>query len=691
MSMNWQEQNMLKGLFLNSPEAHCSIHESGKMIYNALKLSDKYTLDYIEIDANNRTIPDTYDFLAFNYHPYVMGWLNTATVKNLPGLKITFVLEALPNNPFPMCPPNDFDIYCVLDPTMNIPDHRVHAFPRPLEPSRVKSFVDPDIPTIGTFGFATPGKGFELVVSAVNKEFDKAIVRINIPIATHIGTKQAGYAEYLADICYKTAKEGIDVRITHNYMTKQQLIYWCSKNTLNCFLYNRNQPGLSATTDQAISSGRPLAVSTNETFRHILQYIKPYPERSLKESIACSIPEVLAMQENWNPVNFAWKFEQILVSQNACPTSRISVPLTLGKKGLIQAACDAAIQKAIYTRGVEKLARKLFFYHGTPMDTTIPKKFPGRTNILFISQKERQCGIYQYGRNITNTLRKSKKYNFIFCECGNRRDLNRVIHYHEPAAVIYNYHFYNMPWLASGITRAYTMPQIELAHEFTQETANTANNEMFDYHLYQDPDLIERNLISFRTKQLVYPYTNTVPLPEIPTIGSFGFGTPGKGFDRLVEQVQKEFDVANIRINLPFNDVVDKDGKAFALPTAKACRENLYKPGITLTITHEFFTEPQLLDFLAGNSLNAFLYNPAMNLGISGPGLHALAVHRPMAITRCGMFRHLLKASPSICIEDSSLKEIIANGLTPLEPFYEAWSEEAFIADYERILDMVLE
>jgi len=182
-----------------------------------------------------------------------------------------------------------------------------------------------------------------------------------------------------------------------------------------------------------------------------------------------------------------------------------------------------------------------------------------------------------------------------------------------------------------------------------------------------------------------------VPLPEIPTIGSFGFGTPGKGFDRLVEQVQKEFDVANIRINLPFNDVVDKDGKAFALPTAKACRENLYKPGITLTITHEFFTEPQLLDFLAGNSLNAFLYNPAMNLGISGPGLHALAVHRPMAITRCGMFRHLLKASPSICIEDSSLKEIIANGLTPLEPFYEAWSEEAFIADYERILDMVLE
>ena len=682
---------MLKGLFLNSPAAHCSIHESGKMIYAALILSDKYTLDYAEIDVDARTFPDNYDFLAFNYHPYVMGWLDTATVKDLPGLKITFVLEALPDNPFPMCPPGDFDVYCALDPTMNSPDKRVYAFPRPLEPAITTPFIEPEIPVIGTFGFATPGKGFDLVVDAVNQEFDRAIVRINIPIATHIGTRQSGYSDYLAELCYKTAKKGIDVQITHDYLTKQQLIDWCSQNTLNCFLYNRDQPGLSATTDQAISSGRPLAVSGNETFRHIHQYVIPYPKRSLKASIEQSIPEVLRMQENWNPVNFAMKFEQVLLDQNAQPIRHTGKPILLDKKGMIKSACDTVIQKAIYTRGIQKVARKLFFHPGTTDDTTLPQSFPGRKNILFISQKERQCGIYQYGRNITNTLRKSKEYNFIFCECGNRWDLKRAIRHYDPVAIIYNYHYYNMPWLTPGITRSYKLPQLELSHEFTQETADTATNKMFDYHLYQDPDLIERNPYALRTKQLVYPYTNRTPLPEVTTIGSFGFGTPGKGFDRLVEQVQKEFDVANIRINLPCNDVVDKDGKAFALPTAKACREKLYKPGITLTITHEFFTEPQLLDFLAGNSLNAFLYNPAMNLGISGPGLHALAVHRPMAITRCGMFRHLLKASPSICIEDSSLKEIIANGLTPLEPFYEAWSEEAFIADYERILDMVLE
>ncbi len=54
------------------------------------------------------------------------------------------------------------------------------------------------------------------------------------------------------------------------------------------------------------------------------------------------------------------------------------------------------------------------------------------------------------------------------------------------------------------------------------------------------------------------------------------------------------------------------------------------------------------------------------------------------------MFRHVSSASPSICIEDSSLKQIIGNGIAPLLPFYGEWGEPSFILDYERILDQVL-
>jgi hypothetical protein len=333
-------EKKLQGLFINPAKANCSIYESGRMIYESLVLSKKYTLDYIEVDENNRKIPDNYDFYAFNYHHITMGWLDTKCIRNLPGLKLTFILEILPNDPFVLCPSEDFDVYCALDPTMNIPDQRVYAFSRPLEiPKKLIPYCEPTKPVIGSFGFATPGKGFELVVEAVNKEFEEAVVRINIPAGTYTDDlwelHNCNYSEYLSDLCRKTAKKGVEVIVTHNYLTKDQLIEWCGQNTLNCFLYDRNLPGLSATTDQAISSGRPLAVSDNKTFRHITQYIKPYPHRNLKESIALSQAEILQIQKDWAPATFARKFEQVLGDYNFFNDS----PWKSSKSGMVKLKC----------------------------------------------------------------------------------------------------------------------------------------------------------------------------------------------------------------------------------------------------------------------------------------------------------------------------------------------------------------
>jgi len=120
------------------------------------------------------------------------------------------------------------------------------------------------------------------------------------------------YAGHLEDLCRKAAKTGIQVIVTHEFMSKPALINWCAMNTLNCFLYDRDMPGLSATTDQAIVSGRPLSISDNPTFRHILQYLDPYPVRSLKESIVSSASGVRRMQEDWSPRNFAKRFDKVL-------------------------------------------------------------------------------------------------------------------------------------------------------------------------------------------------------------------------------------------------------------------------------------------------------------------------------------------------------------------------------------------
>jgi hypothetical protein len=317
----------------------------------------------------------------------------------------------------------------------------------------------------------------------------------------------------------------------------------------------------------------------------------------------------------------------------------------------------------------------------------------GRENtVLIVSHREKQCGIYQYGANITRALQKSSRYAFAYAECTTQEELHQAVVQTNPSAIIYNYYPATMPWLTAAMTRQYKVPQLGVMHEVTQREADEATPEMFDYHLCPDPTLIENNPYVLKTLRLIPSYLNYQCLPERVTIGSFGFGFGDKGFERLVETVQQEFDEARIRLHIPFNPLcaVDVKGRNFVLETTDRCRGLVFKPGIKLDINHEFLTKQELLDFLGSNTINAFFYDAHKDRGISSCIEYALAVQRPIAITRCGMFRHVSNVNPSICIEDSSLKQIIENGVAPLVPFYNDWSKEKFILNYEQILDRVL-
>lgn len=621
------------------------------MVFECLKSATLFQLDYQEVSAESHQVPLNYDFFLFNYHHATMAWLDTKTVRNLPGLKMTLVLETLPNDPFALCPRADFDVYLALDPTMKSDDSRVYAFPRPLEfAPALPEYQEGDIPSIGTFGFATPGKGFELVVDAVNREFDEAVVRLNIPPAAYAADEHTwkihrrNYAEYLADLCRRVAKPEIRVEVTNSYMEKDDLIRWCARNTLNCFLYNRVQPGLAATTDQAIASGRPLAVSANETFRHIHPYLKPYPRRSLKDAISESLPEVRKMQHAWRPDRFLERFEDVLA-----------------ERGLLGAS------------GVPEV-----------LTNTRPR-------ILLVNHSARQCGIHQYGLNLSRALAKCESYDFRYAECDSEGDLQASVSGYHPDGILYNHYPSTMPWLTPEITRRHAGLRVGILHETTQEAADAATDELFQAILCPDPTLVERNPLTYRLSRLIPSYINTQPLREIPIIGSFGFGFIDKGYERLVERVQAEFDQAVIFLQMPFNDIVDPEGAYHAKATAERCKARIWKPGVKLAIHHEFLPLDGLLEILGSCHLNAFFYDEGKRAGISSVIEHALAVQRPIAITRCGMFRHVLGATPSICIEDRSLREIMEAGVAPLVPFCNAWSEGAFLADTERVLDRIFQ
>ena len=660
------------------------------MIYEALALSDAYILDYLEIDEKNREIPLGYDFFAFNYHPTTMSWLNTKHIRKLPGLKLTFVLEVLPNNPFALCPPDDFDIYCVLDPTIQSDNKKVYAFPRPLEPSLVSgTHICQEIPIIGSFGFATPGKGFELLVDAVNKEFKRAIIRINIPHGTFTGDlfwklQRRSYVEYLGELCSRVAKKGIDVKITHDYMTKTELINWCAQNTLNCFLYNRNQPGLSATTDQAIASGRPLAVSANETFRHIHQYIIPYPFQTLLESIEKSQPKVFQMQDDWAPVNFAHTFERLLAEQKAIAANKKddkkTIILEKNREPVLPLKMGRGLLSCLVNKSIATSKNPSPFFSAS---------VPFKGIILLVSHKEKKSDTYQYGVDIAEILQRESGYKFYYHECSSEHELNEVIKKFSPNVIIYNYYPSAMPWLTPEVTRSYPVPQLGIIHDVTQEEVDAANNVLFDLYLCPDQNIIKGNPSVIKTRRLIPSYVNMTSLPEIPAIGSFGFDFEGNEFDKLIEMVQLDFDIATINIWILLNDDAGKKDKEFAVAKTKRYQNLVHKPGISLRIRNDSFNKMEILDFFATNTINVFFNNETKSHGFSNIIDYALAVQRPIAINKCGIFNYFFNLSPSICVEDTTLKKIISNGIVPLVPFYNEWSEAAFLFEYKKIFDSI--
>jgi hypothetical protein len=292
-------------------------------------------------------------------------------------------------------------------------------------------------------------------------------------------------------------------------------------------------------------------------------------------------------------------------------------------------------------------------------------------------------------------------------------DLLKGIWEHQPIAIIYNYHPWTMPWLTNSALKVLhksniagiAIPQIGIIHEVTQSSVDTSSgarrkwiiwlkrhliNNLFDYYIAPDPTLsIARDNV-FKTGRLIPEYQNTYSVPNIPTIWSFWFATGNKGFEDIVSHVQEEFDEAIIRFNIPFAHFWDASWENARL-IAERCKAIIGKPGIKLEITHDFFSTHSMLDFLAKNTINVFLYKKIEweTRWISSVIEKAMAVKRPICISGSTMFRHIADVTPTLQIENTTIKKIIENGFEPLLPHYIAWQPASIVDEYENIIERV--
>ena len=320
-------------------------------------------------------------------------------------------------------------------------------------------------------------------------------------------------------------------------------------------------------------------------------------------------------------------------------------------------------------------------------------------NILFITQTidgdKAGCGVGLLGDLLGRTLKTHPLYNFnlLYTDSDLEVNLHLASNFYYDA-IIYNFHPGSTPWMANLQLRR-THPNIKhilLWHDSYQKVADTwdHNRDMnFEYLIMFDPT-IRGNDYVFVTNRILPPIaTVTYQELEKPRIGFHGFGAGHKGLVRLANMVQDEFDEATLRLHIP---AAYYGGPIWynAQQRLQEVRQVLHKPGIEVVATFDMWDAQTLVNMLAQNTINCYLYDFLDGAGLSSSIDYALSARRPIASSRSHQMRNLWNLSPSVLVEEKSLKEIIAQGTAPLEQLYIDYSAESVLNDYTRILQHLI-
>jgi SAM-dependent methyltransferase len=306
---------------------------------------------------------------------------------------------------------------------------------------------------------------------------------------------------------------------------------------------------------------------------------------------------------------------------------------------------------------------------------------------LLVSHRGLRCGVYQFGRRLYEVLAPGQDIAWRYVECDGPDEFRSALDRVKPRLVLFNNHPATLGW-ATALERL-PVTTFSVFHEAHQEIADSGP---FDYLLCPDPTLLPRNPFVVPVPRFIPRLIGSLPpAPEIFTIGSFGFCTPGKGFERLCAMVNEQFERARIRINLPYHDHASMVPPDQVKRIVETCRHQVTKAGVMLDITNDFLDDDALLRFLAENTINAFLYDDAVSRGLSSCTDYALACRRPIAVSRSTMFRHLHGINPSICADDRPLRAIAASGIEPLANHRHAYGPEVAGAAWNKAILRALE
>ena len=298
-------------------------------------------------------------------------------------------------------------------------------------------------------------------------------------------------------------------------------------------------------------------------------------------------------------------------------------------------------------------------------------------------------GFYQTAKSFEKIYNLSKKkFNILFLYPKNMNELLNDINKKKPSIIFFNGNRTTLSWLNLNKIKKKNITTVEsFGSEINQKKALYYDGSSFDYLLTDDPTINISNQRVFKIGRFIQKKIRNYYKSNKTIIGSFGFPDKSKNFEKVIDLAKKNFKEFNVRYHIPKSSYMDLDGKIY-----NEISQKIKKKTSNFIITRDLLSKKDLVKKLSENDINCFLYTSERGDGsqVSGILEYAIAANRPLSLSNSTMFRHFFYHYPNKVIKSKNLNQIQNNGVEYFKRFYEEWSDENFIWDFNRIIEKII-
>jgi hypothetical protein len=308
--------------------------------------------------------------------------------------------------------------------------------------------------------------------------------------------------------------------------------------------------------------------------------------------------------------------------------------------------------------------------------------------IIFINHEKSQCGVYEIGKRIYELIDKDIiNLKYFEVPVYGIENFRNILESEKPKYIIYNYYPHTLAFLSKKILNEYTnIKHVGIIHDPLDPHHIGLFDSLFDAWIIHDTTNTINSNKKFKTIRPIRRYDKLNNNNEILNIGSHGFSvSPWKMFDKIIEQINNDFDVVKINMNITqatFGGIND-------INKFNSWRKIITKSNVILNITNNYYdSEYDVIDFLAKNDLNIYFYNaPSPYVGVGGSADLAISAQSNLVVNNTHMYRHIHEYLGYF--EQGNNLNNFLNNKNIVKSMYDDWNPQVMTNDYKKMLESI--